>query len=57
LVFREKLSPPDSWYVAAAMHADAELWFSHEHQDGSVAIARRHLGNDRIHLLTKARFK
>lgn len=57
LVFKEKLSPPDSWYLAAALHVEAELWFSHAHNDGSVEIARRHLGADRVHVLTTERFK
>ena len=33
----------DAWYLAAAMHAKADFWISHEHKDGLVAIAAKHV--------------
>jgi predicted nucleic acid-binding protein len=33
----------DSWYVAAAEHADATLWMSHRHRDDLYAAASRHV--------------
>ena len=37
---RRDISPTDSWFVACAKHADAELWVSHPHSDGLLANAR-----------------
>jgi predicted nucleic acid-binding protein len=40
LVRSADISPADSWYVACALHADAELWISHDHADKLVDKAR-----------------
>jgi predicted nucleic acid-binding protein len=50
-----EISPADSWYVACAMLADAELWISHDHADGLVNKARA--VHDRIYTLTTRRFE
>lgn len=43
LVFDYGCPAADAWYVAAAMHASATLWMSHEHRDGLAAIAAQHV--------------
>lgn len=43
LSFDDRCPAADSWYVAAAVHAAATLWISHEHRDGLVAVAQRHV--------------
>ncbi len=48
------ISSPDSWYVACALHYDAELWISHAHADGLVDHARRADAN--IHVLVDESF-
>ena len=40
LIRDESISPPDSWMLACAIHADAELWLTHDHSDGFVTAAR-----------------
>jgi len=40
----------DAWYVAAAVHARATFWMSHDHTDGLVAVASRHVA---VRLLSK----
>jgi predicted nucleic acid-binding protein len=54
LVMREKIAAPDSWYVACAIVLGAELWISHEHEDGLVEKARRVHAD--VHVLTDERF-
>jgi hypothetical protein len=39
LVFENACPAPDAWYVAAAVHARAVFWMSHEHRDGLVKVA------------------
>jgi predicted nucleic acid-binding protein len=41
LTFEGQLSADDSWYVATAKMARAELWVSHEHADQLVELTRR----------------
>jgi hypothetical protein len=55
LVFSERVSPPDSWFLAAAIHADAELWYSHRHRDGIVEVAER-IHPNRVFTLTEHKF-
>jgi predicted nucleic acid-binding protein len=43
LTFEDGCPAADSWYVAAAAHAHADLWMSHEHKDGLVAVASKHV--------------
>lgn len=43
LVFDAGCPAADAWYVAAAMHAQATFWMSHEHGDGLAAIAAKHV--------------
>ena len=43
LVFDAGCPAADAWYVAAAEHAQATLWMSHEHRDGLFEIASRHV--------------
>jgi len=43
LVFEDSCPAADAWYIAAAIHANARLWISHEHRDGLVAIAKKHV--------------
>jgi predicted nucleic acid-binding protein len=43
LTFDDFCPPADSWYVAAAMQTTATFWISHEHSDGLVEVARRHI--------------
>ena len=50
LTFEDRCPAPDSWYVAAAVCTNAELWISHEHKDGLVAIAAKHV---KVRLLSK----
>jgi len=50
-----EIAPPDSWYVACAILADAELWISHDHADGLVDKARA--VHDRVYTLTTRRFE
>jgi predicted nucleic acid-binding protein len=40
LMTHGSFSAADSWYLACAIHHNAELWLSHEHQDGFVKHAR-----------------
>jgi hypothetical protein len=51
----DRVSPPDSWFLAAAIHTDAELWYSHRHQDGIVEQAEK-LHRDRVFVLTERKF-
>jgi hypothetical protein len=41
-ICHHQISPPDSWYLAAAADKTrpSELWISHEHSDGFTAQAR-----------------
>jgi predicted nucleic acid-binding protein len=41
---RERLSPTDSWYLAAAEERTAELWISHFQSDGFTVSAARIYG-------------
>jgi hypothetical protein len=41
LAFEDHCPSADTWYVAAAVHASATLWMSHEHKDGLFTIANR----------------
>lgn len=50
LALDEQCPPADAWYVAAAVHARADFWMSHEHSDGLVAAASRHV---KVRLLSK----
>lgn len=50
LVFNEQCPSADAWYVAAAIHAKATLWMSHDHRDGLAAIAARFV---EVNLLSK----
>ena len=43
LTFDDHCPATDSWYVAAAANVGATFWMSHEHRDGLVAIASRHV--------------
>ena len=43
LAFDDFCPAADTWYVAAAVHARATFWMSHEHTDGLFAIASRHV--------------
>lgn len=43
LFFNDQCPAPDTWYVAAAIHAKATLWVSHDHSDGLVRAASRHV--------------
>jgi hypothetical protein len=43
LTFQDRCPATDSWYVAAAVHARAEFWMSHEHKDGLVTVASKHI--------------
>ncbi len=55
LAVDDHLSIADAWYVACAMHCDAELWLSHEHSDGLAEHAARvHPGG--LHMLVSERF-
>lgn len=55
LMMRHPIRPPDVWYLACAIHCDAELWISHEHEDRFAQHARQVYGN--VHLLTEERFR
>jgi predicted nucleic acid-binding protein len=55
LVLTERVSPPDSWFVAAAIHTNAELWYSHRHRDGIVEAAER-LHANQVFTLTEHKF-
>lgn len=50
LVLDDACPAADAWYVAAAMNARATLWMSHDHSDGLVAVASRHVN---VRLLAK----
>ena len=54
LMRNHQISPPDSWYLACAIRADAELWISHEHKDGFARNARKI--HRKVHLLTEEKF-
>jgi predicted nucleic acid-binding protein len=54
LMANHAISPHDSWYLACAIHTDAELWVSHEHRDGFPSNARK--VHEQVHLLTEQRF-
>ena len=49
-----RIPPPDSWFLACAIHWEAELWISHEHQDGFARKARE-IHRD-VHILTDKPF-
>jgi hypothetical protein len=55
LVRSAQIAPPDSWYVACALLARAELWLSHPHGDG-LAQKARDAGAD-VHILVDERFQ
>jgi len=50
LMLSEAIAPPDSWMLACATYLDAELWVSHEQEDGFVRTARR-LHRDKVFTL------
>ncbi|MGH7213512.1 MAG: type II toxin-antitoxin system VapC family toxin [Tepidisphaeraceae bacterium] len=54
LVRNAEISPADSWYVACAIHTDAEIWVSHEHSDGLIEKAKK--VHRAVHTLTAERF-
>lgn len=54
LMALQAIAPADSWYVACALQANAELWISHRHSDGLVEKATAR-GID-VHLLAEERF-
>jgi hypothetical protein len=41
LAFDDHCPSADAWYLAAAVHAHATIWISHEHVDGFAGIASR----------------
>lgn len=55
LIMSERVSPPDSWFLAAAIYTGAELWYSHRHQDGIVEQAEK-LHRDQVFVLTERKF-
>lgn len=55
LVRAHSIAPADSWYVACAIHSQAELWLSHAHDDGLAEKAEA--AGVEVHLLTKEHFK
>ena len=55
LVRAHSISPVDSWYVACAIHAQAELWLSHAHDDGLAEKAQA--AGAEVHLLTAEQFR
>jgi predicted nucleic acid-binding protein len=54
LIRNHSISPQDSWYVACAIHHDAELWISHQHRNGLIPSARR--VHDKVFLLSEQPF-
>ena len=52
VIRRFSISTADAWYLACAIHADAELWLSHEHADGIVQLARQ--VHPHVHVLTSS---
>ena len=56
LIRQSPISTADAWYLACAIHADAELWLSlsHEHADGIVQLARR--VHPHVYVLTSSTF-
>ena len=55
LSVRGGIATADSWYVACAMFAGADLWVSHEHADGLIDAARRY--HKRVFTLVTDRFR
>jgi hypothetical protein len=50
-----RISVADSWFLACAVRYDAELWVSHEHEDGFVDKARKI--HPKVHTLAAEAFK
>lgn len=55
LVRAHSIAPADSWYVACAIHAQAQLWLSHAHEDGLAEKAQA--AGAEVHLLTAEQFR
>ena len=55
LVRAHSIAPADSWYVACAIYAQAELWLSHAHEDGLAERAQA--AGAEVHLLTAEQFR
>lgn len=55
LIMSDRVSPPDSWFLATAIHTGAELWYSHRHRDGIVEQAEK-LHRDQVFVLTERKF-
>lgn len=43
LTFDDFCPPADSWYVAAAIDANATFWMSHKHNDDLFAVASKYV--------------
>lgn len=54
LVNDARLSAPDSWFAACAMHRDAELWISHDQAGGIVSLV--HARHSKVFTLAERAF-